>query len=80
MTTTWTVGVDAETIELRERLAERHPLTTRHKIAKLCLRYGVRAMARAPELLLEEAACTDSSSIRACTDSELTERTDTVQR
>lgn len=56
MTTTWTIGVDAETAELRERLAKKFPLTTKHKIAKLCLAYGVRAMARAPELLVEEAA------------------------
>lgn len=54
MATTWTVGVDAETIELRERLAKRFPLTSKHKIAKLCLAYGVRSAERDPSLLIEE--------------------------
>jgi hypothetical protein len=72
MTTTWTIGVDADNAELRERLAKKYPLTSKHKIAKLCLAYATRAMARAPELLVEEAAaCTDSDRGTAC-DTEVT--------
>jgi hypothetical protein len=62
MTTTWTIGVDAETAELRERLSKKFPLVSKHRLAKLCLAYGVRAAARCPELLLGADAATDNSN------------------
>jgi hypothetical protein len=54
--TTWTIATDAETAELRRRIAARFPLVSPHKIARLALRYGIRSIERAPELLIEEAA------------------------
>jgi hypothetical protein len=65
-TRTWTIHTDADSIEWRRRVAKHYPLVPSHRILKLCLRYGLRSAAMHPELLVEEAACTDSEL--ACTD------------
>ena len=53
--TTWTVRPDQESVEWRRRLQERYPLAPPHRLLRLALRYGLRAAAIDPSLLLEEA-------------------------
>jgi hypothetical protein len=67
---TWTIHTDAETVEWRRRVATHYPLVPSHRLLRLALRYGLRSAALHPELLVEEAACTDSERDTACTDSD----------
>jgi hypothetical protein len=43
-------------------VAERFPLVTRHRLAQVIYRYGLRACAGRPEIVLEEARLTDATA------------------
>lgn len=56
MATSWTIAVDEQTVRLRDEISEKYPLVSKHRIAKLCLQHGTRAIAQEPSLLEEEAS------------------------
>jgi hypothetical protein len=65
----WTIRTDPESVEWERRVRQHYPLSPRHRLLRLALRYGLRSAALQPELLVEEAACTDSDVDEApCTD------------
>lgn len=57
---TWTIIADPESAGWRAKIAEHYPLVSAHRIARLCMRYGLRSAAINPDLLIEEAAYTDT--------------------
>lgn len=59
---TWTLHADCESQELIQQISKHYPLVPRHKLLRLCLRYGLRAVASNPRLLVQEAETRSPSS------------------